>query len=44
MTIGDEIDKLYRAHATYDARRIAKDRKIDILVTPLESETCGLTV
>lgn len=44
MTIGDEIDKLYRAHATYDARRIAKDRKIDILVTPLDSETCGLTV
>ena len=44
MTIGDEVDKLYRAHATYDARRIAKDKKIDILVMPLDSDTCGLTV
>ena len=29
MTVSDEIKKLYRAHATYDARRIAKERKKD---------------
>lgn len=44
MTVSDEIKKLYRAHATYDARRIAKERKIDILTVPLDDLTCGLTV
>ncbi len=44
MTIGDESTSYIVRMQHCDARRIARIRKIGILLMPLNSDTCGLTV
>lgn len=42
--IDEYVDKLYKKLDTHDSKLIAKERKIDVLRLPLDSDTCGLTV